>query len=147
MNSPLFRDLTMIFSVLISVASLGVGLYKNIEAGNAKGFAYEQAYQVLSVVQQANIPDDIKATILQQALSVIGTPPAVFDLSRSSADVGDARQVCSDVLRASCATLAARLGEANTACTQAKGAGLSCQEAAALKENITASACVTCFVP
>lgn len=143
----MMRDLTMIFSVLISVASLGVGLYKNIEAGNAKGFAYEQAYRVLGVVQQAPITEAAKASILQQALSVIQTPPPVIDLSRSSADVGDYQQVCSDTLRASCAELAKRLGETNTACSKAKGIGLACSEASALKDNITLSACVSCFAP
>lgn len=138
----MLRDVTMIFSVLLSVASVGFGLYKNIEAGNARGFAYEQTYRVLGVVQDANISDSAKASILDAALGVLTTPPPVLDLSRSSADDAEP-PVCLASLLVSCASLAERLGEANTACAKVKDT--VCAPAIALKRDITARGCVTCF--
>src|SRR4030042_806689 len=46
-RTPMIRDITMIISVLVSVVSVGFRRYKNIEPGNARGYAYEQAYRVL----------------------------------------------------------------------------------------------------
>jgi len=138
----MIRDLTMIISVLVSVLSVGFGLYKNIEAGNARGFAYEQAYRVLNVVQQANISAAAKTAITDKALEAFGTPPPVIDLSRSSADVGDAGP-CTDAVRASCAQLADRLAEANTLCRKEKT--IICTAADDVKASILQQRCYTCF--
>src|SRR4030042_1407748 len=99
-RTPMIRDITMIISVLVSVVSVGFGLYKNIEAGNARGYAYEQAYRVLNVVQQANISTAAKAAITNDALETFGTPPPVIELSRSRADVGES-EPCTDDVRVS----------------------------------------------
>jgi len=139
----MLRDLTMIFSVLVSIASLGFGVYKNVEAGNAKGFAYEQAYRVMGVVRDSNISSGQKATILNAALGVISTPPPVIDLSRSSADVGQA-PACSPVRVIQCGELSVSLAEQNTACAKAP-TGPACAAATTLKDEIRQTDCITCF--
>jgi len=139
----MLRDLTMIFSVLVSVLSLGFGVYKNIEAGNARGFAYEQAYRVMGAVQDANISASAKANILDDALTTLATPPPVVDLSRSSADAGPAAGACTDDVKASCAAQAELLGEANASCARAKDA--VCAPAAAIRADIIARGCFRCF--
>jgi len=139
----MLRDLTMIFSVLVSVLSLGFGVYKNIEAGNARGFAYEQSYRVLDAVQEANIPASAKASIVDTALNGIATPPPVIDLSRSSADAGPVAGACADEQKRLCADLASRLGATNAACARAKDA--ACTAADPLKAEIVANRCFSCF--
>lgn len=136
------RDLAMIFSVLLSVVSVSFGLYKNIEAGNARGFAYEQAYRVMGVVQQANISAVAKANILDQGMDLFATPPPVLDLSRSSADQ-PVPQACTDAQRLSCERLASELAQINVACTKAKDA--TCTAALGLKRAVFDQGCFTCF--
>jgi hypothetical protein len=132
----------MIFSVLLSLVSVGFGVYKNIEAGNAKGFAYEQTYRVLNIVQQANISAFSRAKITDEALQALGTPPPVIDLSRSSADT-PTDDVCTDSARATCTTLAADLAQANRSCATSNAA--ACTRADAIQRQIITEACIACF--
>jgi hypothetical protein len=135
----------MIISVMVSVASLGFGVYKNIEAGNAKAFAYEQAYRVMDVVKNSSIGSTEKENLLASALGVLRTPPPVIDLSRSSADVTTQEQTCSDALKASCVEMAGKLASLNAQCVQNKNAGVSCSQALSTKASITKSDCFKCF--
>lgn len=139
------RDLTMIFSVAISVLSLSFGVYKNIEAGNAKSFVYEQAYRVIGAVNGANIGSTAKASIVDAALGTLGTPPPVIDLNRSSADDPAPGPVCREFLVTSCINTAAQLAVLNASCLRAKGAGADCAYAAELKLNIDGMGCMSCF--
>lgn len=141
----MLRDLTMIFSVLISVASLGFGVFKNIEAGNAKGFVYEQAYRVIGAVNNANIGPAAKASIVDAALGTFGTPPPVIDLSRSSADTPAQGPVCSETLVSSCVNLAGQLAVLNVSCARSKGAGDACAQATQMKLDIDGLGCLNCF--
>ena len=140
----MIRDITMIFSVLLSLASVAFGVYKNIEAGNAQSFAYEQAYRVMNSVQQANISETAKSFIVDNALAGLSVPPPVIDLSRSSAD-DSTPQLCSEEQRSVCRKLAQDLASANTACTRGKGVSPACAEATGIKEDITAQSCITCY--
>lgn len=135
----------MIFSVLVSVASLGFGVYKNIEAGNAKGFAYEQAYRIMGVVRDAGISSYQKAAILDAAMDALATPPPVIDLSRSSADVS-AVPACEPERVARCTALSESLAEANAACAKDASAS-ACPYAVSLKTDIQQADCITCFAP
>ena len=135
------RDLAMIFSVVVAVVSVGFGLYKNIEAGNARGFAYEQSYKVMDAVQQANISTSAKAGILDIALDSLATPPPVIDLSRSSADQPE--QACPGDVRATCEHLGAQLGRVNAACEEAKDA--ACEAADPFKREIITQGCIACY--
>ena len=141
----MLRDLTMIFSVLVSVLSLGFGVYKNIEAGNAKGFAYEQAYRVMGAVQQSTISAGAKADILDAALGSLATPPPVIDLSRSSADTTAQQQVCTQVQKDACVTQAGELAGLNATCTRNKNTGDACSQADQLKSDIASQQCLKCF--
>lgn len=138
----MIRDITMIISVLVSVVSVGFGLYKNIEAGNARGYVYDQSYRILNVVQQANISASAKAGIMDAALQEFGTPPPVIDLSRSSADVGDP-SACTEEVRTSCAQLADRLAKANAQCRREKT--VICAAADDVSASIIQQKCFTCF--
>lgn len=141
----MLRDLTMIFSVLLSVVSLGFGVYKNIEASNTKGFAYEQAYRILGVVRDANIPATAKASIMDAALGTLATPPPVIDLSRSSAGTLEP-EICTVEQKSSCTGAAADLAQANTLCSRSKGTDTTaCLRAEQDKSQITAQECVVCF--
>jgi hypothetical protein len=140
----MIRDLTMIVAVMVSVVSVGFGAYKNIEAGNARGFAYEQAYRIMGVVRDSGIAPSAKASILDAALSVIAAPPPVLDLSRSSAGSLEP-QICSEAQKAQCTALAADLADRNAACAAAKGVGSACAQAEQDKAQITAQQCVVCF--
>lgn len=142
----MLRDLTMIFSVLVSVVSLGFGVYKNIEAGNARGFAYEQAYRVMGAVNDANIAPVAKANILNAALASLSTPPPVIDLSRSSADVTTQEQACTDTQKSVCVGLAGQLAALNATCTKSKGVAIECSKADDVKAGIDAQDCVKCFM-
>lgn len=135
----------MIFSVLISVVSLCFGVYKNIEAGNAKSFVYEQAYRVIGAVNGSTIGATAKASIVNAALATLATPPPVIDLNRSSADAPVPGPVCAEFLVTSCITTAAQLGALNASCLRAKGVGDDCAQAATLKLNIDGMGCFTCF--
>lgn len=139
----MLRDITMIFSVLISIFSVGFGLYKNIEAGNARGFAYEQAYRVMGAVEGANIPAGTKANILDAALASFATPPPPLDLERSSADQGS--DTCLPIDRDACSGLAKDLAKANVACMQSSGASDECVRADGLKRDIIMRSCIACF--
>lgn len=132
----MLRDLTMIIAVLVSVASLSFGVYKNIEAGNAKGFAYEQAYRVMGAVSTANIGATAKASILNAALGTLSTPPPVIDLSRSSAGIVESA-VCTEAIKSSCIDLAQQLANANSTHTST----------VQLKKAIDAQNCFSCFTP
>lgn len=134
----------MIFSVLISVVSIGFGVYKNIEAKNAREFAYEQAYRLLNSVQQANIGTAAKASITDGALNALRPPPAPVNLSRSSADEPDV-SVCSQTQQARCRTLAAELARANAQCSQ--GVAAFCSEVQTLKSRIITESCIPCYAP
>lgn len=133
----------MIISVLVSVASLGFGVYKNIEANNAKGFAYQQAYRILNVVQKADITAFQRATIADAALAAIGTPLPVIDLSRSSADTGTTTPACSIAQKDRCMTLAADLAIVNAAC--ARNDAQACTRADTFHSTIIQQACINCF--
>lgn len=141
----MLRDLTMIFSVLVSVASLLFGVYKNIEAGNARGFAYEQAYRIMGVVREANIGPTVKANILDAALGSLGTPPPVIDLSRSSADAPIDPDACLPSVQAVCISKAGDLARLNALCVQGAGSVEACAQAVAVKADIDAATCVACF--
>jgi len=143
--ASMLRDLTMIFSVLVSVASLLFGVYKNIEAGNARGFAYEQAYRIMSIVRDANIGPATKATILDAALGKLGTPPPVIDLSRSSADAPVDPDACLPSVEAACITKAGELARLNAVCMQGAGSVEACAQAVTVKADIDAAACIVCF--
>ncbi len=135
----------MIFSVLVSIGSLGFGVYKNIEAGNARGFAYEQAYRILGVVREANIGPAAKASIVDAALGSLGTPPPVIDLSRSSADAPVEPEACSPALMSSCVRMAGELAGLNASCVREGPLSEVCLRADALKSDIDSQSCVTCF--
>ncbi len=138
----MIRDLTMIAAVFISVVSASFGIYERLEAQNAKGFAYEQAYRILNIVQNANITPFQKATIADAALNSLSEPPPVIDLSRSSADVGS-NQACTEVQRSACTTLASDLASANNAC--AKKDQTACASADDLHRQVIAKDCIACF--
>jgi hypothetical protein len=142
----MLRDLTMIFSVLVSVASLLFGVYKNIEAGNARGFAYEQAYRIMGVVREANIAPAAKANILDTALGMLSAPPPVIDLSRSSADAPADPQACLESLRVSCIQKAGDLAALNAVCMRSTTNTDACAQASVLKADIDAALCITCFM-
>lgn len=138
----------MIVSVMVSVVSLGFGFYKNIEASNARGFAFEQAYRVMGLVQESDISETAKANILSSALDAFATPEPVIDLSRSSADIGEPDQVCAPVKRTSCAALGERLGQENAACARSgEPTGPVCAQAARTRSEVTTEGCWLCFAP
>lgn len=139
----MIRDITMTFAVLVSIVSLGFGVYKNIEAGNAKSFAYDQAYKVMNVIQGAPINDTTKANMLDAALSVIATPPPVIDLSRSSAGI-ITPSTCDQSTLNQCNQLASDLASSNKACELAKGTGDACQTNTTLKKKIRTQ-CILCY--
>lgn len=141
----MLRDLTMIFSVLVSIASLGFGVYKNIEAGNARGFAYEQAYRIMGIVDDASVGPAAKASILNAALGSLGTPVPVIDLSRSSADAPPEPGTCSAALKSTCVRMAGELAGLNAACTKIPADMDACAQADALKADIDSRSCITCF--
>jgi hypothetical protein len=145
LHNAMLRDLTMIFSVFVSIASLGFGVYKNIEAGNAKGFVYEQAYRVIAAVNKSSIGPVAKASIVDAALSTFATPPPVIDLSRSSADTTAGTAVCSETLIRSCVSSAGQLAMLNALCISSKGAGDACAQATQMKLNIDGLGCLNCF--
>lgn len=142
----MLRDLTMIFSVLVSVFSLGFGVYKNIEAGNARGFAYEQAYRILGAVQDANIGSATKATIVDAAFASLATPPPVVDLSRSSADAPVPAEACTETVKTRCIALAQSLAQANALCAREQEPGNACASASQFRMSIDNTACVQCFI-
>lgn len=141
----MLRDLTMIFSVFVSIASLGFGVYKNIEAGNAKGYVYEQAYRVMGAVNNASIGPAAKASILNAAMATFGTPPPVVDLSRSSADEPAPGPLCLESLANRCITLARELAVLNASCVRSKSVGDACTQATQMKRDIEALECPKCF--
>lgn len=141
----MLRDLTMIFSVAVSILSLGFGVYKNIEAGNARGFAYEQAYRVMGIVSDANIGPAAKANILEASLASLGTPPPVIDLSRSSADAPADPDACAVAVQTSCIRLAGELAKLNAACVKAGPSSEACVSADTLRADIDANVCIQCF--
>jgi hypothetical protein len=135
----------MIFSVFISLVSLGFGVYKNIEAGNAKGFVYEQAYRVMGAVNDSNIGPAAKANILSAALGSLATPPPVIDLSRSSAAEPSPAPVCLDTLANNCLNLAGQLATLNVSCLRSNNAGDACAAASQMKQQIDTLGCLKCF--
>lgn len=144
----MLRDVVMVISVMVSVASLGFGFYKNIEASNARGFAFEQAYRVMGLVEAADIPTSAKAAILSSALDSFDAPPPVIDLTRSRADVGDDTGACTPAHQASCASLGEQLGRENAACERSREpTGPVCAQAARTRTQITRDGCWQCFAP
>ncbi len=139
------RDITMIFSVLVSILSLIFGIYKNVEAGNAKAFALRQAYQIMGVVQQSNIGTSAKMQIVDIALGKLATPPPVLDLSSSNADAPAPVGACSEATKKMCLDVAGRIAGLNATCAQSKTPTDACVQADALKEEIETLECVTCF--
>jgi hypothetical protein len=139
------RDITMIFSVLVSILSLIFGIYKNVEAGNAKAFALKQAYQILGVVQQSGIGVSAKMQIVDAALERLAPPPPVIDLSSSNADAPAPAGACSDATKKACLTAAGRIASLNAVCAQSKIPTDACTRADALKEEIELLQCITCF--
>ncbi len=140
----MLRDITMIIAVLVAAFSVGFGIYERVDANNAKGFAYEQAYRVLNVVQRANITPFQRATIADAALDVLGTPPPVIDLSRSSAAVPPTG-ACTPAQQRQCTIAAADLATANSACKRADAT--ACSNASALQRSIIQQNCIQCFSP
>ena len=140
------RDLAMIFSVLTAVASLGFGAYKTIEARNAKGFAYDQAYRIMDAIQQAPIAPATKADLFDASLDLLATPPPVIDLSRSSADTADVA-VCDAQQVAMCGELASQLALANATCQRSKQVADACDVAGMIKKKITDLHCAQCYRP
>ena len=140
----MMRDLTVILSVLVAVVSIGFGLYKNIEANNARGFAYAQAFRMLNAVQRADIATATKVTITNDALGALSTPPPVIDLSRSSAAI--LSQSCTADQQATCLDLASQLANANATCIQSRRVDpASCPAAQTLLNQVVTSGCFTCF--
>lgn len=139
----MLRDLTMIFSVLLSTVSVMFGLYKHIEAGNAKGFAYEQAYRIVGTIERANIGASAKANLSAAALRQIGEPPPVIDLSRSRADEPASGSSCTASRQDACRVLARQLGAVNDACRAAADA--ACVAAVPLTNAVTEQGCTACF--
>jgi len=136
----------MVISVLVSVVSVGFGFYKNIEASNNRAFIYEQAYEIIGHIQEANIPVQAKAQLTDDALRGLGAPSPVIDLSRSSADEGDEVPSCTPVKRSQCTNRAERLGRENTACVQGnEPTGPACAQAARTRAEIVSEGCFTCF--
>ncbi len=141
----MIRDLTLIFSVIVSIVSVTFGVYKNIEAGNAKGFAYEQTYRALNVVQQANISSAAKSSIIGTVLAGLRTPPPVVDLSRSSAAV-PTPTACELQKQTACGSLADTLANANAACVKTNTPA-DCKAAEQAKRDILTQSCIPCFTP
>lgn len=138
------RDIVLLLAVLVSVASLGIGVYQHIEAGNAKGFTYEQAYRLMDVIQRAPISGNVKADMLSAALNALATPPPVIDLSQSHADTPVAR-ICDEAKVAACSALAVDLAGANTDCRRNKNTSDSCNRADALRKQIITNQCIACY--
>ncbi|HUO75465.1 MAG TPA: hypothetical protein VMU12_00905 [Candidatus Paceibacterota bacterium] len=141
----MLRDLTLIFSVLLAIVSVAFGAYKNIEAGNAQGFAYEQTYRTLNAVQQANISTAAKASITGTVLGGLATPRPVIDLSRSNAGVLTPG-ACSAAKQATCDALAATLGAANATCVKTNRP-VDCTAAQQARIDVLSSSCIACFNP
>jgi hypothetical protein len=142
----MLRDVVMIFSVLVSVVSVGFGFFKNIEAGNNRAFIYETAYGIIGNIQEADISQQAKAELIDDALRNLGTPPPVLDLSRSSADVGDDVGACTFEQKQKCTALADTLGIENAACAKSnQPTGPLCGQASQTRARITSQACYSCF--
>ena len=141
----MLRDLTLISAVLVAIVSLAFGAYKNIEAGNAKGFAYQQTYRALNAVQQANISSAAKSSITGTVLGGLSTPPPVLDLSRSSAAV-PVPGACTAAQQNICAALAATLGAANATCSKTN-LPADCTKAQQARKDILSASCISCFAP
>ena len=69
----MLRDIAMTVSVLISIVSIGFGVFKNIEAGNNRAFIYEQAYDIIGTIQEANISDQAKTQMTNDAAPLLGS--------------------------------------------------------------------------
>lgn len=142
----MLRDVVMIISVMISIFSVGFGFFKNIEAGNNRAFIYEQAYEIIGSIQEADIAAGEKARLTDEALKNLGAPPPVIDLSQSSADIGDDTPACSPAKTALCSGLADSLGRENRACAQSnETSGPVCAKAAQTKAAIVSQSCFACF--
>ena len=141
----MLRDVTLISAVLLAIVSVAFGLYKNIEAGNAKGFAYQQTYRALNAVQQANISSAEKSSITGTVLGGLSTPPPVVDLSRSSAAVPTVG-ACTAAQQDTCAVLAATLGAANATCSKTN-LPADCTKAQQIRKDILSASCISCFAP
>jgi len=140
----MLRDLTLIFSVLLSIVSVAFGAYKNIEAGNAQGFAYEQAYRIIGQIGQANISQAAKTQLTAHAIASIGAPPGVLDFFRSNAAVVQPT-ACTASQQAQCTETARLLGAANAACAKLGAGSPECQSAVTLGADVRD--CVSCFTP
>ena len=142
----MLRDIAMTVSVLISIVSVGFGVFKNIEAGNNRAFIYEQAYDIIGTIQEADIPVQTKAQMTNDALSKISAPPPVIDLSQSSADVGDNASACTYEKQQECTRLADALGRENVACAKSKEpTGPLCAQASRTRTMVISEGCFTCF--
>lgn len=142
----MLRDVVMIISVMVSVVSVGFGFYKNIEAENNRAFIYEQAYEIIGSIQEANIAPQTKAQLTDDALRGLGAPPPVIDLSRSRADVGDGERVCTPAQEQRCTRLADDLGRENGVCVRSREpTGPLCAQAARTKALIVSEQCFVCF--
>lgn len=140
----MLRDITLTLSVLMSIVSLMFGVYKNIEAGNAEAFAYEQAYRILGIVNESNIGTTAKASILESALGSFGVPAPVINFSRSSADAPISEGACAEDIVLGCLRTARQIADLNTACAQSKGSSDVCRQAEAVAE-LDVLTCMTCF--
>ena len=133
----------MIFSVLVSIISLCFGVYKNIEAGNARGFAYEQTYRLLAIVNQSGVSTSAKNDITSSALSSLGTPEPVLNFSDSNASA-PVQEVCSEYVKAQCITTAQQVARLNATCAINKTSE-ACAQADALRMGSLVQSCVPCF--
>lgn len=139
----MLRDITLIISVLVSFISVGFGIYESVQSKNTRAFAYEQVYRILNVVQNTNIASFQRATITDTVLSGLTEPAPVIDLSRSSADVEDDVQPCTEEQKRACTDLASDLASANRACS--KKDQTACTSAEALHRQIISQDCISCF--
>ena len=142
----MLRDITMVIAVMVSIVSVGFGVFKNIEAGNNRAFIYEQAYDIIGTIQEADIAPNTKIQMTNAALAKIGAPSPVINLSQSSADVGDDVGACSYEQEQRCALLADSLGRENVACARSKEpTGPVCAQASRTRALIVSENCVVCF--
>jgi|GEM_PF-5705928 len=139
------RDFTMIFSVMVSIISLGFAVYKNIEAGNARGFAYEQTYRLMAIVNQSAISTSAKNDIFHSGFSSLGTPEPVINFSDSSASA-PADETCSEYVKAQCISAARQIADFNAICEKGNGAVDACAQANALQTSSLVQSCIPCFI-
>ncbi len=135
----------MIFSVLVAILSLCFGVYKNVEAGNAREFAYEQAYRMMGVVGAAPLTSSAKATLLDAATASLGAPAPVLDFSSSSAGAPTSSGSCTVAQRSACIQTAREVARINMTCAQRTTSPEACAQLRAVVPGDAIKSCVVCF--